>query len=687
MINNKPSRIIWLGYLFIFLLAFFPRVYNPTTRFMQWYNRSHLFWEGLRSGELGETYQQYHPGVTTMWISGLGTEVYRLLNNLEIDQLPSSDLTDPRDPAAHAGLIAMGIVIAGSIVVVVFLLSKISRWRIAFVAGFLLAIDPFYIAHSQMIHVDAFVATFMLLSVIAWSVYLMRKTRRFLLLSGITGGFALLTKSPSYYLILFVGLTALIQELSEGRRITTDSRTLLTIRRRLQRLIFPLVLWFIIAVVTVFALWPSMWEAPVGTISRVFDGVFLSTGQPHEVDQFFAGEIISDDPGFLFYLASLSWHTTMISLIGSLFALYFIFRKRDSWKDIQFWLYLVLYIGGYILMMTLAEKKWERYLLPAFVAIDVLAAWGIVLAADQLAFKVRWPAVSWRATLFLVLVLSAQAILVIRHQPYFGSHFNQLLGGTRIAQNILHLGLQGEGMDLAADFLNSLPGVDRLRVATQPGDWLMYQKSFEGLQVGLQDDPQFLLFHINHMQRPELEKQYRTIWDKCQKEEPFWSASFDGVPYVWICPTYERNREDISIGFEKATNLGQQIDLIGYDLSNDTIRPGEALTLTLYWQLDGLVNADNHVFVHLSDDDGSIVAQHDGAPASDLRPTWNWLPDEIITDIHTMMIPISTMEGSYTLSIGMYDFDTLERLLAVDENGERYLDDRIELQPIEILPP
>lgn len=51
------------------------------------------------------------------------------------------------------------------------------------------------------------------------------------------------------------------------------------------------------------------------------------------------------------------------------------------------------------------------------------------------------------------------------------------------------------------------------------------------------------------------------------------------------------------------------------------------------------------------------------------------------------MIPISSEKGSYTLSVGMYDYDTLARLPAVGENGERYLDDRIQLQPIEILPP
>ena len=54
-------------------------------------------------------------------------------------------------------------------------------------------------------------------------------------------------------------------------------------------------------------------------------------------------------------------------------------------------------------------------------------------------------------------------------------------------------------------------------------------------------------------------------------------------------------------------------------------------------------------------------------------------------DEHPLLIPESADEGQYSLSVGMYDFGTLVRLPAVGANGERYLDDRIDLQVIEIV--
>jgi hypothetical protein len=684
MTNHKATRLFGLGYLFIFLLAFIPRVIQPTTRFALWYSRSQNFWEGLRIGELTETYQQYHPGVTTMWISGLGSEIYRLFSNLEENRIPI--FTDPRNPTAQAGLIAMGVVIAGSIVFVVFLVSRVTSQLVAFTAGFFLALDPFYITHSQMIHVDAFLATFMLVSSVSWIAFLKHKKGVYLLLSGLFGGLAFLTKSPSYYLIPFVGLVALMQEATDERWITAGSRTIRSLWPRLRHLIITLAAWVGLATATVFILWPAMWVKPLRMVGRIFDGVFFHAEQAHVNNQFFAGDIITDDPGFMFYLASLAWQTTATTLIGTILVIYFIIRRRDSGGDNRIWLYLLLYAGGFVLMMTLGATKWGRYLLPAIVAFDVLAAWGIVKAAELFAHKIHWPVVRRRVTLFVVLVLLVQAILVIRYMPNFGTHFNQLLGGSRVAQNILPVGIQGEGMDLAADFLNSLPGADRLRVATQPGPWLMYQTRFDGFQVGLEDNPHFVLFHINYIQRAKLDGRLREIWETCMQEGPYWSASFDSVTYVWLCSAFPRNPDDVTVTQERDIKLGDQINLIGFDLSGETISAGETLTVTLFWQSDGQVRADNHVFVHLTDEVGNIIAQHDGVPVLGQRPTWNWLADEIIVDEYDLLIPDSADEGLYSLSAGMYDFGTLVRLPAIDANGVRYLDDRFALQSIEIIP-
>jgi hypothetical protein len=620
-----------------------------------------------------------------MWVSGLGMEAYRIANDLETDQIPSSTLTDPRAPVAQAGVIAMGLVISGCIVLAVFLLSKVTKWLVAFTAGFFLALDPFYIANSQMIHVDAFLATFMLVSVISWLVFLKNNQQAYLIISGIFGGLAFLTKSPSYYLLPFVGLVALIQVVTDENWFTTGSPSNRTLQSGIWRTMFNLGTWAAISAVTFFILWPAMWVEPAKILTQVFDAAFHHAETPHPQAQFFAGNILREDPGFLFYVATLAWQTTAVTLIGALATLYFLIKNRKSKEDLRLWWYVLLFAGGFVIMMTLGAKKGDRYILPAFVAIDVLAAWGIVEVSELIAQKVRLPKILWRSKLLVVVALFVQAIMVLRHQPYFGTHYNQLLGGSLLAQHILPLGLQGEGMDLAVDFLNSIPGADRIRVATQSGVWHIFREKFIGDRVTLSDDPHFVMFYINYMQRSQLDGKLREVWETCQQEGPAWSASFDGVPYIWICPTYPRNPDEYAIEQKRYVKIGDHITMLGYDLSPKMVKAGETLTVTVYWKSDGQLPVDNHVFVHLTNQEDEPVAQHDGVPDQGQRPTWSWLEGEIIKDVHTLEVPGTIKEGLYTLSLGMYDYGTLERLPAVDANGERLLDDRIELKGVPII--
>jgi hypothetical protein len=66
MKSVTSTRLFWLGLVCVFLVALLPRLNYPSSRFMYWYDRSHNFWQAIRDGEFEETYQQYHPGVTTM---------------------------------------------------------------------------------------------------------------------------------------------------------------------------------------------------------------------------------------------------------------------------------------------------------------------------------------------------------------------------------------------------------------------------------------------------------------------------------------------------------------------------------------------------------------------------------------------------------------------------------------------
>ncbi len=126
--------------------------------------------------------------------------------------------------------------------------------------------------------------------------------------------------------------------------------------------------------------------------------------------------------------------------------------------------------------------------------------------------------------------------------------------------------------------------------------------------------------------------------------------------------------------------LGDHIHLRSYQLNASSVRAGDVLKVTLQWEPDEPISENYHVFVHLLDSQGSLVAQHDGPPANGAHPTWTWQGGETIRDEHTVVLDQDLPAGSYSLSIGMYDILTGARLPAFGPDGERLPADRVVLQ-------
>ena len=111
--------------------------------------------------------------------------------------------------------------------------------------------------------------------------------------------------------------------------------------------------------------------------------------------------------------------------------------------------------------------------------------------------------------------------------------------------------------------------------------------------------------------------------------------------------------------------IGDLATLTGFDLGAETVRSGEALTVTLIWRAEDVGSTSHHVFLHLLDPEGRLIAQSDGVPADWGRPTTGWLPGEYVTDTRTLTIPPDTPGGEYILLAGLY-VPGGERLAASD---------------------
>ncbi|MFQ5987780.1 MAG: ArnT family glycosyltransferase [Dehalococcoidia bacterium] len=260
-------------------------------------------------------------------------------------------------------------------VVGIYLLTKaLFSGRIAFLSAILIAIDPLYLAHSRVLHLDALTTTFMTLSLLSFLAYLTRRrSAAYLFLSGGTAGLAFLTKSPSLYLIPFVGLlfaTCCIR-----------SRSL---RKVVSQWLLPFALWGTIAALVFFALWPAMWVDPLGSLQGVLASAIRSAGTPHENLNFFLGQV-RPDPGPWFYPFALLFRITPLAMLGVVASIPLLFRgKREQRMALMSLLTYILLFSGF---MSMGAKKFDCYLLPIFPLVDIMAAAGLWATVEAMGFK------------------------------------------------------------------------------------------------------------------------------------------------------------------------------------------------------------------------------------------------------------------------------------------------------------
>ncbi|MCX6028609.1 MAG: hypothetical protein NT169_04810 [Chloroflexi bacterium] len=122
------------------------------------------------------------------------------------------------------------------------------------------------------------------------------------------------------------------------------------------------------------------------------------------------------------------------------------------------------------------------------------------------------------------------------------------------------------------------------------------------------------------------------------------------------------------------------VTLVGYSFSSRSLRPGEPVTVTIYWQARGPVTGDYTAFAHLLDGAYQTFGGQDATPRPRSRA---WLPGQIISDTHTFTVAPEASPGLYQVEVGLYtrpDFDRLRLVQAPGAEGA----DRLLLGPLQV---
>ena len=109
--------------------------------------------------------------------------------------------------------------------------------------------------------------------------------------------------------------------------------------------------------------------------------------------------------------------------------------------------------------------------------------------------------------------------------------------------------------------------------------------------------------------------------------------------------------------------FGDTLVLVGYRLGAPTVRPGEWLTVDLYWQVDRTSDRDLTLTLDLIDRRGRTLCSHSASPVSSLYPPSAWREGELLWAQHSLLLPPGAPAGSYRLRISVRD--ATSRLLPV----------------------
>ena len=175
------------------------------------------------------------------------------------------------------------------------------------------------------------------------------------------------------------------------------------------------------------------------------------------------------------------------------------------------------------------------------------------------------------------------------------------------------------------------------------------------------------------------------------------------APFLWIAPSYEAQvgapsplparMERVDAEFSEACTCSHRgrMRLAAYGIEMPSrpgesgLRPGDAVEVTLVWEALGEMERDWSVFVHLNDPVlATPLAQRDMYPGQGLLATRLLEPGRQIVNRYHLRVPETAVAPSeLELAVGLYDYETGERLLTADsEEREALVLETLSLQPL-----
>ncbi|NOZ29831.1 MAG: hypothetical protein GXP39_17525 [Chloroflexi bacterium] len=672
---RPPSAVLHYPSLWLFLASLLVRtlwIGRPiVVDSVEWLRRGARFLLALQAHDWASTYGSAHPGVTNMWLIAMG-----LVGHAAVRGQPPADLAQAillRDvyPALGyyiAARVPFALITSLCAVLIYRWAGRVHGRAVALTAAILLTLEPFWIGYNRVITTDALQANLMILSLLTFLRYLHGHGRRWAAISGILGGLAIATKLPALVLWPTLAVWAALRGPRESASLGVRGRWTAA------------AVWGGLAAAILVLVWPALWATPVETAQRIVRQITeVELGQRH---LYFMGQVV-DAPGPAFYPLALLIRTspvTLLAALGTLVVLAIPGLRRHLARPrlIVLWLlYIAITVGG----LTLAETKFDRYLIPIYPALALIAGEGL----DAIRRATPRLSPSWgMATLAIV-----QALFFLSRFPDLQAFYNPMIGGARTARHVLMVG-NGEGLDRIGQWLSEIDGASEQVAASWYPSVLAPYFSGRTIELNQQLPDGFwpwasahhVVFYANQVQRTLPNQQ---IVGYFRDQTPEFVVRLAGIEYAWAYPgpmvppgPLPPDVQPLDYVFEG------QLRLIGWEPPPDSLPPERRAGLRLYWEVLSPPVPDLSVFVGLWDEpQGRYVGRHDRPPTDGFLPLDRWQPGMRVRDAQIVQAFPDAPAGTYQLELALFS-PKLGRNLAVTSGDGRTLGDRLHLGPVTI---
>jgi hypothetical protein len=317
-----------------------------------------------------------------------------------------------------------------------------------------------------------------------------------------------------------------------------------------------------------------------------------------------------------------------------------------------------VFVMNALLAVTYRAPQTVEYLMPAYVALACISAYGIWDLAGWLASR-RLSALAWAVVLLL------PAVMLARNYPSF-----QQLSQDRSAREYAEGVLQGapSGARVLANWHYATPlwylqYVENVRPDVEVA--YVYPEGAEPIAGTwlrrLQDSA---------AERPTIvTNQYPEFSNVAYTFQPLASAFLVQTGPVYEMPSGAQRLQALFDG---------RIELVGYDLTPEVLSPADSLTVRVYWKPAVKLERDYSFFVHLVDASGVPLGQGDTT-----HPATRYDVGQVILDEYHIPLLPTVKPGRYRVIAGIY--------ITLAEGGWRRLttaagQDTVELAEVEVQP-